>query len=207
MVYPPVRVEMLQAEDDWRNCLTGEEAEEFGVLPNDFLLGASRFVHYKRLDAVISAGEAAGLPVVLAGGGPQEAELRELASRAAVPVHFVIRPSDAMLFALYQRAFALIFLAVEDFGIMPVEAMSLGTPVLVTSVGGARESVEALGGGIVIDSPDAATLADGIEQLSRLDMPAAAGAAVDAFGERAFAERLTSWTNVAGTVASAGASS
>jgi glycosyltransferase involved in cell wall biosynthesis len=56
-----------------------------------------------------------------------------------------------MLRALYAHALAYVFPAVEDFGIMPVEAMACGTPVIANSVGGVRESVEAVGGGVTCE--------------------------------------------------------
>ena len=98
---------------------------------------------YKNLTRVIEAGEAVGLPVVLAGSGPEEPVLREVAARASTDVTFVPGPSDAMLFSLYQSATAFIFPAVEDFGIMPVEAMACGTPVIAYEVGGASGELPA----------------------------------------------------------------
>ncbi len=56
-------------------------------------------------------------------------------------MHFVGRVSDEMLFALYQRTTVYVFPAVEDFGIMPVEAMAAGAPVVCGRVGGVTESV------------------------------------------------------------------
>ena len=64
---------------------------------------------------------------------------------------FILAPSDAMLRALYARALAYVFPAVEDFGIMPVEAMACGTPIIANSVGGVRETIEAVGGGVMCD--------------------------------------------------------
>lgn len=150
VIYPPVNVEDAQSVADWSARLGDSEQASLDALPQDFLLGASRFVPYKRLDLVIRVGEVAGLPVVLAGDGPSAGELRALADRATVPVIFVGRPSNAFLYALYQRAQAYVFPAVEDFGIMPVEAMALGTPVIVPLTGGAAESVDALAGGFAL---------------------------------------------------------
>ncbi|KTR38319.1 glycosyl transferase [Curtobacterium oceanosedimentum] len=141
VIHPPVRVSEIQRVLAWCERLDGVERQLLERLPDGFLLGASRFVPYKQLDRVIEAGEATDRPVVLAGAGPDLSRLRERASRSRVPVHFVARPSDAMLFALYERAAAFVFPAVEDFGIMPVEAMATGTPVIVGTTGGATESV------------------------------------------------------------------
>lgn len=120
VIYPPVDVERILAGGEWRDHVTREdELDVLEALPSNFLLGASRFVPYKRLDLVIEAGEATGLPVVIAGRGPEEASLRSRAASARIPVTFVISPSDELLFALYQTCAAYVFPAVEDFGIMP----------------------------------------------------------------------------------------
>jgi glycosyltransferase involved in cell wall biosynthesis len=141
IIYPPVDVTEIEQVENWSSRLAAEEAAVLAGLPDGYLLGASRFVPYKRLDLVIEAGEAADRPVVLAGGGPELGRLRAAAETATVPVHFVGRPSTELLWALYQRAAVFVFPAVEDFGIMPVEAMAAGAPVLAQAVGGTAESV------------------------------------------------------------------
>ncbi len=141
VLHPPVSVAEITAVPDWTSVLGRADAAALADLPETFLLGASRFVSYKRLDLVIAAGEAAGVPVVLAGRGPERESLERLGAEASVDVRFVDRPSDALLYALYQRCLAFVFPPVEDFGIMPVEAMAAGAPVLVNAVGGATESV------------------------------------------------------------------
>lgn len=140
VIFPPVQVERIQQATDWADELDDDEAATLSGIPEGFVLGASRFIPYKRLDLVIDTGETLGRPVVLAGGGPLHDELRVHADRARVPVTFVDRPSSAMLYALYSRCALYVFPAVEDFGIMPVEAMAAGAPVLARDVGGAAES-------------------------------------------------------------------
>lgn len=141
VIYPPVKVAEIQSVDSWAARLSETDQGLLTSLPGDYLLGASRLVSYKRVDLAIRAGEATKMPVVIAGSGPAEATLRDLAAKATVPVHFVPSPDDALLRTLYERASAYVFGAVEDFGIMPVEAMALGTPVVAPQLGGAAESV------------------------------------------------------------------
>lgn len=157
VIYPPVDTETIIAGGEWARSLSAEDLSRLQQLPSSFLLGASRFVPYKRLDLVIAAGEATQMPVVLAGSGSDDARLHHLAAAASVPVHFVIAPSDELLLALYQAAEVFVFPAVEDFGIMPIEAMAAGTPVIVQPQGGAAESARLLSGGVTLDglTPDA----------------------------------------------------
>lgn len=165
VIHPPVEVTQIQSVTDWSAHLGPGEARVLDQLPEVFLLGASRMVPYKRLDLVIRAGELTGIPVVLAGGGPEEQHLRELASAARVPVTFVGRPSTEMLRALYQRCTAFVFPPVEDFGIMPVEAMAAGAPVICHRIGGAAESLAHAGAGAAVDPDDDASLTAGVRAV------------------------------------------
>ena len=141
VIYPPVDVAIIQAVSDWRDKLSPSEGEAIRAIPPGFVLGASRFVSYKRLDLVIKTGEALGLPVVIAGSGPGRREISDLARSASVPVQIIDHPTDRLLYALYQLAALFVFPQLEDFGIMPVEAMAAGTPVLSNLVGGTSETV------------------------------------------------------------------
>ena len=125
VIYPPVEITALQAVADWRTKLTATELIALDSLPEEFVLGASRFIPYKRLELVIAAGEYAKMPVVMAGSGPERARLAAQAASASVPVSIVDDPSSALLHALSLSASVFIFPALEDFGIMPVEAMAI----------------------------------------------------------------------------------
>lgn len=164
VIHPPVDVTEIQSVPDWSVRVGDGQREVLEALPETFLLGASRMVTYKRLDRVIRAGELVGVAVVLAGGGPEEPALRARAATASVPVHFVGRPDDTLLRALYQRCSAFVFLPVEDFGIMPVEALAAGAPVVVHRLGGAAESLALVGQryGACVDPDDEADLAAGL---------------------------------------------
>jgi glycosyltransferase involved in cell wall biosynthesis len=192
VIHPPVDSTAIRATASWEDTLTGADAALAESLPESFLLGASRFVPYKRLDLVIRAGEAAGLPVVLAGSGPLAEELHARAAAARVPVTIIPRPSDALLYTLYQRAVAYVFPPVEDFGIMPVEAMAAGARVLVSDVGGATESVIDGVTGVHMHDWDSSGLADAVARVAALDPADSVRRSAD-FDVAAFERRIASW--------------
>lgn len=147
VIYPPVDIETIQSVAEWADTLDENDAAIYETLPEAFVLCASRFVPYKRLDWAILAANQNDIPVVVAGSGPELEHLRAVADSVRVPVTFVLAPSTPLLYALYAKALAFVFPAIEDFGIMPVEAQALGTPVVTTCVGGATEThVEGISG-------------------------------------------------------------
>lgn len=142
VIYPPVDVIEILQVNDWRNALSSQDEAIFAALPSEFILGASRLVEYKRFDDVFRFAASVGLPAVVGGDGPELAKLKSQAAELGARTYFLGRISTPLLRALYQRAIAYVFPPVEDFGIMPVEAMAAGARVIVNSVGGASESVQ-----------------------------------------------------------------
>jgi glycosyltransferase involved in cell wall biosynthesis len=158
-----------------------------------YLLGASRWIPYKRLELVIELGDRTGMPVVIAGGGPQEASLRARAERASVPVAFVHQPDDQSLRELYRGARALVFPAVEDFGIMPVEAMACGTPVIGPAMGGLLDTVAEGRSGALAPTVAVDDLATALERTVDTSVASCRARAL-AFSPEAFERAVLGWT-------------
>ncbi|MDQ1566662.1 MAG: hypothetical protein QOF96_1542, partial [Actinomycetota bacterium] len=154
---------------------------------------------YKRLDLAIETAALLGRPLVVAGWGPGEEQLRALAKRIAPDlVTFEVRPSDERLRDLYRGADALLFPGIEDFGIVPVEAQACGTPVVAMNVGGTAETVLHKVTGMLVGSQSATALAYAVERLdsaglSREDCVTNA----DRFGIDAFRKKIREWVNLA----------
>lgn len=197
VIHPPVDVRGI-SRGEWVDALTDDERRTIDALPAEFVLGTSRFISYKRLDTVIDVAELLGLPVVIAGFGPLEAELRARGEQASVPVRIVLQPSDAMVAALMQAASLFVFPPIEDFGIVAVEAMAAGTPVMANRVGGARESVVDGVSGALFDprSPaEAKAAAEACASLPRAGIVAHA----QRFDATVFDRSLQDWLGVPST--------
>ncbi|WP_437582560.1 glycosyltransferase [Paramicrobacterium sp. CJ85] len=194
VIHPPVEVSDIASCADWAEAIEDSEQSIVDALPSEFVLGASRFIPYKRLDLAIRAGESSGFPVVIAGAGPDEQSLRTLAANASVPVTIVTRPSNALLRTLYQRALVFVFPAVEDFGIMPVEAMAAGTPVVCSSAGGVPETVIDGETGAHVRQWENRELARAVEAASNLSSGVVTAHARQ-FSQEQFRANIIEWWN------------
>ena len=100
----------------------------------------SRLIPYKKFDLAIQAAKLGGFKLNIVGSGPYEANLKEMA-KGMSNVVFHGRLPDPDLKTLLSRSRGVLFPAYEDFGIVPVEAMAAGLPVVVYDQGGAAETV------------------------------------------------------------------
>ncbi|MCB0394473.1 MAG: glycosyltransferase, partial [Bdellovibrionales bacterium] len=106
--------------------------------PSDYYLFFSALVPYKKADLAIKACQNSKRKLVILGGGPELTKLKGLANSEYIK--FVESPSDEEVSKHFAKAKALIFPAVEDFGIIPVEALSAGLPVIGLRSGGILDS-------------------------------------------------------------------
>lgn len=105
----------------------------------DFFLICGRLIEpYKRVGIAVEAFRKLGLPLVIAGGGPA---LNDLRKNTPPNVTFTGELDDASVVDLMQRARALVFPSQDDFGLVPVEAMACGTPIIAYRGGGATHTV------------------------------------------------------------------
>ena len=107
----------------------------------DFYLVVGQLVDYKQMDLAIAACNRLGRRLHVVGEGEQYGRLRKLAGPS---IHFCGSLSDKDLQEQYAHCRALLFPGEEDFGIVPVEALSFGRPVIAYDRGGATETVKGL---------------------------------------------------------------
>ena len=137
------------------------------VAREEFYLVVSALVPYKRLDLAIEATGCMGRRLVIVGSG---VERRRLERQAHKGVTFQGWLDQSSLVDLLRRARALLFPGEEDFGIVPLEAMACGTPVVAYGAGGVLETVTAGETGLFFEEPSAADLVRALERLDRLDL-------------------------------------
>jgi glycosyltransferase involved in cell wall biosynthesis len=114
-----------------------EPADEVG----DYYLVVSALVPYKRVDLAVAAASRLGRPLRVVGTGPEERRLRALAGPS---VAFLGWRSDAEVARLMAGCRAVLFTAVEDFGIVPLEAAAAGRPTIALGRGGVLETMTGL---------------------------------------------------------------
>lgn len=123
VIYPPVDVDKFELHEK----------------KADFYLTASRLVPYKKVDLIVEAfSKMPYKKLVVVGSGPESEKIK---SRLSSNIQYLGYQDFANLKKLMQQAKAFVFAAEEDFGIIVIEAMSCGTPVIALNKGGTAETV------------------------------------------------------------------
>lgn len=152
-----------------------------------------RLVAYKRVDLAVRACTARSLPLVVAGAGPELAGLREIAGPT---VTFEEQVCDARYRELLGGSRALLFPGEEDFGIVPVEAMAAGVPVIAFGRGGALDTIVDGVTGVLFPEQTVDSLVGAIELLEATTFDVAKlRTQADCFRPEVFDERLRSVVN------------
>lgn len=143
VIYPPVDVAHIEPQ-----------AEHQG-----YFLVVSRLSYYKRIDLAIKACNQLGLPLKVIGVGD---EYQNLKAMSGPTVELLGWQDDKQKFEYLQNARALIFPGEEDLGIVPIEAMAAGKPVIAYGKGGLLETVIPNKTGIFFTEQTVASLIEAI---------------------------------------------
>ncbi len=135
------------------------------------LLTVRRLVPRMGLEALVQAMDEVrhhdpGVHLVIGGRGPLESVLRRQVASLDLARHVTLAgflPEDALP-RYYQCAdlFVLSSTDLEGFGLVTLESLACGTPVLATRTGASAELLEELGDHALVDAPTAGQLAKGI---------------------------------------------
>jgi len=153
IIYPPVKLASIN-----RQLLSPKR--------QNYFLCVSRLARAKRIDLAIRTCNQLNLDLWIVGSGREKKYLKSI---AGPKIKFLGHLSDQKLAEVYNNCQALIFPAEdEDFGIVPVEAMSFGKPVIALKSGGVKETVVEGKTGVFFDEPTVENLIKAIKKFQGL---------------------------------------
>lgn len=153
VIYPPVDVDFF-----FKNSNPKE----------DYYVTAARFVPYKRLDLIIEAfNELKDRKLIILGQGPLRKKLESSITSKNIRIVGYISNHD--LRNIVSRARAFVYMAHEDFGLLPVEAQACGTPIIAYGKGGVVETTQENITSILFASQTASDLISAIHRFEKME--------------------------------------
>lgn len=132
----------------------------------EYYLASSRLVAYKKIDTIIEAfNQMPDKKLVVIGGGPNLEAYRKLANANVTVMGY--QPFDVLKDKM-QRAKAFVFAADEDFGMIPIEAQSCGTPVIAYGHGGSLETVNGGKTGLFFDEQTPEAIVEAVNRFEAM---------------------------------------
>jgi glycosyltransferase involved in cell wall biosynthesis len=176
VIFPPVDVERF------RRAGTAQLRHGFVV--------AGRQAPYKRIDLAVAACSELKVPLIVIGNGPEHRRLEKLAGRT---VTFLTNVSDEEIANHFHTALGSIFPGVDDFGIVAVEALAAGTPLIAYRAGGAEDYVNSKTG-VFFEKQTVKSLVAALESFNpgRYDATEIAGQAAQ-FSTQNFVKNIQSF--------------
>ena len=150
VIYPPVNISKFSI-GNWKLKI------------ENYFIMVGRLVSYKRFDLAIKVFNENKLPLKIVGIGPELNKLKNISNKN---IEFLGLVSDENLANLYSQAQACIFPQEEDFGIVPLESMASGRPVIAYRSGGARETIVENETGIFFDEQTPESLQAAITEFN-----------------------------------------
>lgn len=177
VIYPPVETDKFNISNE----------------PKNYFLMVGRLVAYKKFDLAISAFNQLGLPLKIIGTGPEEGQLKKIAEKN---IEFLGPISDKKLAEIYANAKAVIFPQVEDFGIVPLESMACGVPVIAYRAGGVLETIKKKISGIFFEKQTVDDLKDAVMKFEKLKFNSQEiKSYVEQFDKKEFGRKMKAYIN------------
>lgn len=147
IIFPPV--------DTQRFSSASEE-------PRRGFVAAGRQTPYKRIDLAVRAFTKLKLPLLVLGNGPDHSKLQKIAGDN---ITFIKNPSDERVAQYFKTSLAFIFPGLDDFGIVAVEALAAGTPVIAYKGGGALDYINQ-SNGLFFDLQETDSLIEAVNKFN-----------------------------------------
>ena len=116
---------------------------------DDYYLVLSRHVPYKKIDLVIQAFNTNNKKIIIIGEGPDTKKIKKLSK--SEKIIFLGWLDDESKKQYLSKCKALLFPGIEDFGIVPIETMASGRPVIAYKKGGAMDYIKENINGLFFD--------------------------------------------------------
>jgi glycosyltransferase involved in cell wall biosynthesis len=161
----------------------------FSEIKDDYYLASARMISYKRFDIIVEAFNWLGWPLLISGDGP---ELQRLKSKALNNIQFLGHVSDVKRKDLFSRAKSIIVAALEDYGLVPVEANASGTPVIAYGAGGVLDTQIPGKTGVFFNRQSADSLQTGLFRAEEIswNYQSIRNHAVNNFSESVFFQKI-----------------
>ena len=150
VIYPPVRTQSFQAVQSPRA---------------NYYFSVGRLIPYKKFDLLVETFNKSGLPLKIAGTGP---ELERLKSLAKSNVEIMGYVDDNTLQDLYANCKGFLFPQMEDAGIVPLEAMASGRPVIAYNKGGSLDTMIEGKTGVFFEEQQIESLTSAIQKFETM---------------------------------------
>lgn len=151
VIHPPIDIERFQSKKDE---------------PRRGFVTAGRQTPYKRIDLAVRACTELNLPLVVLGNGPDHRHLKRLAGKS---ITFLRGKDDEEVAHYFQTSVGFIFPGMDDFGIVAVEALAAGTPIIAYKGGGALDYVEDGKNGLFFSHQMVKSLAEALKKFNPED--------------------------------------
>ncbi|MBP7700945.1 glycosyltransferase [Candidatus Woesebacteria bacterium] len=156
VIYPPIEIEGGRKF----------ESKISNINKDGYYLYVGRLAMSKHVDLVVSAATKMGFKLKVVGSGKGLDYLKEIAGPT---VEFFESANDKQLFELYENAEALLYPAEdEDFGMVPIEAMGHGVPVIAHRSGGPLETVVEGENGVFFDKFTVEDFSKAIKKIEKM---------------------------------------
>lgn len=149
VIYPPVNIDKFTLH----------------VKKKDFYLCASRLVPYKKTKLIVEAfNQMPEKKLVVIGQGEEYKVIKNI---APTNIEVLGYQEDDALLKYMQEAKAFVYAAIEDFGIVPIEAMACGTPVIALNDGGTSETIQNDINGVHFEKQSVEDIINAIEEFEK----------------------------------------